>query len=165
MLDTSSFGMVPNLHAVMAESPELLEGYQKLHELFEQTSLSVAERNVVWMAINVEHGCHYCVPAHTAIAKRQGLDGASIEALRAARPLPDQRLEVLRQFTLALVRQRGQVPPAQVSAFLSAGFTKRNIFDILVGVSQKVLSNYVNHLAQTPVDPPFTVYAWQPNNN
>ena len=29
-----AFGMIPNLHAVMAEAPGLLEGYQKLHELF-----------------------------------------------------------------------------------------------------------------------------------
>lgn len=31
-----AFGMVPNLHAVMAEAPTLLEGYQVLHELFQK---------------------------------------------------------------------------------------------------------------------------------
>ncbi|MEM8704229.1 MAG: carboxymuconolactone decarboxylase family protein, partial [Pseudomonadota bacterium] len=50
LLDNSlkAFGMIPNLHAVMAESPEHLEAYQKLHELFQQTSLSVVEQTVVW---------------------------------------------------------------------------------------------------------------------
>jgi hypothetical protein len=34
LLDNSekAFGMVPNLHAVMAEAPTLLEGYQVLHK-------------------------------------------------------------------------------------------------------------------------------------
>ena len=36
LLDNSinAFGMIPNLHAVMAEAPGLLEGYQQLHQLF-----------------------------------------------------------------------------------------------------------------------------------
>ena len=155
-----AYGMVPNLHAVMAESPEHLDAYKKLHDLFEHTSLSAAERNVVWLAINVEHGCHYCVPAHTWIAKAQGLDDATIAALREARPLPDARLETLRQFTLRLVRQRGNVAEADVKAFLAAGFTQRNVLDILLGLAQKVMSNYVNHLAATPVDAPFAAHAW-----
>ncbi|MCV5838426.1 carboxymuconolactone decarboxylase family protein, partial [Escherichia coli] len=60
-----AFGMLPNLHAVMAEAPTLLEGYQVVHELFQQTSFNAEELTVVWQTINVEHGCHYCVPAHS----------------------------------------------------------------------------------------------------
>lgn len=155
-----SYGIIPNLHAVMAESPEHLDAYKKLHDLFEHTSLSAVERNVVWLTINVEHGCHYCVPAHTWIAKVQGLDDATIAALREDRPLPDARLETLRQFTLQLVRQRGNVSHADVQAFLTAGFTQRNVLDIVLGIAQKVMSNYVNHLAETPVDAPFAAHAW-----
>ncbi len=155
-----AYGMIPNLHAVMAESPEHLDAYKKLHEIFQQTSLSPIERNVVWLAINVEHGCHYCVPAHSWIAKNQGVDEPTLAALREARPLPDARLEVLRQFTLKLVRQRGELAPGDVEQFLAAGFTSRNVLDILVGLAQKVMSNYVNHLAATPVDAPFAAFAW-----
>lgn len=155
-----AYGMIPNLHAIMAESPEHLDAYKKLHELFQRTSLSVAERNVVWLTINVEHGCHYCVPAHTWIAKAQGLDEATVAALREDRPLPDARLEVLRQFTLKLVRRRGEVSEQDVEQFLAAGFTRRHILDILLGLAQKVMSNYVNHLAATPIDAPFAAFAW-----
>jgi uncharacterized peroxidase-related enzyme len=155
-----AYGMIPNLHAVMAESPQHLDAYKKLHDLFQSTSLSPAERNVVWLAINVEHGCHYCVPAHTWIAKTQGLDEATIAALREARALPDARLEALRQFTLKLVRRRGELSQQEVDQFLAAGFTRRNVLDILVGLAQKVMSNYVNHLAETPIDAPFAAFAW-----
>jgi AhpD family alkylhydroperoxidase len=157
-----NFGMIPNLHAVMGESPQHLEGYQKLHELFQQTSLSVIEQNVVWLTINVEHNCHYCVPAHTAIAHMQKVDSATIDALRTASPLKDKKLEALRQFTLKAVRQRGQLADNDVDAFLDAGYTRRQVLDVILGVAQKVMSNYVNHLADTPVDAPFQKFDWTP---
>ncbi len=157
-----AFGMLPNLHAVMAASPQHLEAYQKLHEVFQETSLSVAEQTVVWMAINVEHGCHYCVPAHTAIAHMQKVDAGVIDALRNAAPLADAKLEALRKFTLKVVRLRGDVPAEDVQAFLDAGYTSRQVLDIILGVAQKVMSNYVNHLADTPVDAPFRKFDWAP---
>lgn len=164
LLDNSlkAFGMIPGLHAVMAESPEHLEGYQKLHELFQKTSLSTVEQNVVWLTINVEHECHYCVPAHTGIAHMQKVPEDVIEALRNTTPLADPRLEALRDFTLTLTRQRGFVSDADVEKFLDAGFTKRNMLDIVLGLAQKVMSNYVNHLAQTPIDAPFQKFEWTP---
>ena len=162
LLESSAkaFGRIPNLHAVMAESPEHLEAYKTLHALFERTSLSKVERNIVWMTINVENACHYCVPAHTAIALMQGVDADVVEALRAGTPLRDARLEALRQFTLALVRQRGRLEDAQVAQFLGAGFTQRQILDVLLGLAQKTMSNYANHLADTPVDAAFAQFEW-----
>lgn len=160
-----AYGMIPNLHAVFAESPEILEAYQVVGNLFGRSSLSDVERNVVWMAINVENHCHYCVPAHSVIAKQQGVDADTIEALRNATPIADQRLEALRAFTLKLVRNRGVLDDNSVDAFLDAGFTKQNIFDVLIGVAHKTLSNYANHLADTPVDEPFKAAAWVPPAN
>ena len=58
-----NFGMIPNLHAVMAEAPALLEAYQASHEIFQKTSFDADELTVVWQTVNVEHECHYCVPA------------------------------------------------------------------------------------------------------
>ncbi|MHA6288169.1 carboxymuconolactone decarboxylase family protein [Maricaulis sp. CAU 1757] len=155
-----AFGMIPNLHAVMAESPQHLEAYKTLHALFENSSLSTAERNVVWLTVSAENNCHYCVPAHTAIAKSQNIDEDTIEALRSQRPLQDNKLEALRQTTLELLRKRGQLDDKSVQAFFDAGFSRANLLDVLVGVSQKTLSNYVNHIAQTPVDEPFEKFAW-----
>ena len=157
-----AFGMVPNLHAVMAESPEHLQGYQVLHDLFQKTSLSVTERNLVWLTINVEHGCHYCVPAHSAIALSQGVESDIVDTLRAGKPLADTRLEALRTFTLQMVRKRGDVSDAELDAFFAAGFTRRHALDVVLGLAQKVMSNYVNHIAKTPVDPPFAKFAWEP---
>lgn len=156
-----AFGMVPNLHGVMAAAPTLLEGYQKLHQLAQETSFSKEELTVVWQAINVEHGCHYCVPAHTAIAHGMKVDPAITEALRNETPLPETRLEALRQFTVNFARSRGVVDEAAISGFLDAGFTQQNVLEIVLILAQKVMSNYTNHLARTPVDKPFQKFAWE----
>ena len=71
LLDESlkAFGRVPGLHGVLAEAPKALEAYQVLGTLFKDTSLTTTEQHVVWLSINYENDCGYCVPAHTGLAK------------------------------------------------------------------------------------------------
>ncbi|MFT6887668.1 MAG: AhpD family alkylhydroperoxidase [Paracoccaceae bacterium] len=157
----AAFGRLPGLHAVMAEAPGVLEGYQFMHRMFLESSLNNDEKTVVWQAINVEHACHYCVPAHTGIAKMMGVDDAITEALRNETALPTPRLEALRAFTLAMVRNRGAVDDAAVQAFVDAGFDRRQVLEVVLGVAQKVMSNYTNHLANTPVDNVMQKFAWE----
>ncbi len=163
LLDNSvkAFGMVPNLHGVMAESPATLEAYQKLHQLFsEKTIFNAEELTVVWQTINVENGCHYCVPAHTAIAHMMKVDSAITEALRNRESMPNEKLQALHETTLKIVNNRGELSNEDVSAFKNAGYTNQHLLEILLGYSQKILSNYTNHLANTPVDEPFQKFAW-----
>lgn len=155
------FGFIPGLRAVMAESPELLATYKALHEAFLASSLNADEKTVVWQSINVEHECHYCVPAHTGIAKSMGVSDEVIDALRDSTSLPNAKLEALRDFTLKVVRNRGFVDDADVDAFLAAGYTKQNVLEVVLGTAQKVMSNYTNHMAKTPVDRPFQKFEWQ----
>jgi alkylhydroperoxidase family enzyme len=155
------FGMIPNLHAVLAESPSALEAYQVLHRLFQQTSFDAEEMTVVWQTINVEHECHYCVPAHTGIAQMMKVDPAITDALRNRTELPDNKLQVLHLTTLALVRNRGRITEQEQADFFAAGYDRRHLIEIILGLSQKVISNYVNHLADTPVDKPFQKFIWK----
>ncbi|TXE10602.1 carboxymuconolactone decarboxylase family protein [Gelidibacter salicanalis] len=153
-------GMIPGLHGVLAGSPGLLEAYQTIHKLFTESSFDNDELTVVWQTINVEHACHYCVPAHTGIAKMMKVDEAITEALRNQTPLENSKLEALRTMTLNLVRNRGQVNAAELETFYAAGYEERQVLDIILGISQKVISNYTNHIANTPVDAPFEKFAW-----
>lgn len=156
-----TFGRLPGLHGVMAEAPGLLEGYQVLHGLFQDSSFDADELTVVWQTINVEHECHYCVPAHTGIAKAMKVSDEIIDALRNETPLPSDKLEALRTFTLAVVRKRGYVDSEDLNAFYDAGYGQRQVLEVILGLSQKVMSNYVNHIAETPVDEPFRQFAWK----
>ena len=154
-----AFGMVPNLHAVMAGSPQVLEAYKMLHQLFQDSSFNGDELTVIWQTINIEHGCHYCVPAHIAVAHMMEIDGGLIDALVNKKPLPNAKLQALQDITLKIVRERGQINSADVEAFYAAGFKPHQLMDIVLGVAQKVMSNYINHIADTPVDEPFKKFA------
>jgi alkylhydroperoxidase family enzyme len=155
-----AFGMIPNLHGILASSPQILEAYQKLHQLFIESSFDAEELTVVWQGINVEHGCNYCVPAHTGIAHSMKVDPALTEALRNQAPMPTPKLQALFDMTLTIVRNRGHVAQEDLDKFYSAGYGEQQLLEIILGLSQKVISNYTNHIGNTPVDAPFKKFAW-----
>lgn len=154
-------GVLPGLHAILSESPQLFEAYNTLHGLFTSSSFDKEELTVVWQTINVEHSCHYCVPAHTAIAGMMKVDEAITTALRNETALPTAKLEALRNMTLAIVRGRGIVSETETEAFYAAGYENRQILDIILGLAQKTISNYTNHFAKTPVDEMFQPFVWE----
>ena len=153
-------GMIPGLHGVLAGAPGILEGYQTLHKLFTESSFDKDELTVIWQTINVEHACHYCVPAHTAIAGMMKVDENISESLRNETPLENSKLEVLRTFTLAITRNRGHVSSEELQAFYTAGYEERQVLEIILGLSQKVISNYTNYIGNTSVDAPLQKFAW-----
>jgi alkylhydroperoxidase family enzyme len=153
------FGVIPNLHGVMAESPATLEAYQLLHKLFQQSDFDAQELTVIWQTINVENNCHYCVPAHAAIASMMKVDDALTDALRNGKPMPTEKLQVLHDTTLALMRNRGVLSEEDKQRFFAAGYGTRQLLEIVLGLAQKTMSNYINHLADTPLDERFADFA------
>ncbi|WP_299256906.1 carboxymuconolactone decarboxylase family protein [uncultured Aquimarina sp.] len=156
-----SFGMLPGLHGVLASSPETLEAYKNLHSLFSNTSFNAEELTVVWQTINVENECHYCVPAHTGIAHMMKVDETLIESLRNGTPLNNDKLQALQDMTLKIVRNHGYVTEEDLQAFYDAGYGQQQVLEIILGLSQKIISNYTNHIANTPVDESFQKFAWK----
>lgn len=154
------FGMVPNLLAVMAESPAVAKAYLDLTETFADTSFTPQEQQVVALTASRLHECHYCMAAESAGAKAAGVRDEVLDAVRSGENLPDDRLNALAVFTEAVVESRGWTGEHAVDAFLEAGFTKAQVLEVVLGVSKKVLSNYVNHIAETPLDPAFHDFEW-----
>ena len=64
-----AYGFVPNLPGTMAEAPALLKAYMTVGGIFDETSFTPTERQVVLLASSLSNGCTYCMAAHTAIAK------------------------------------------------------------------------------------------------
>jgi uncharacterized peroxidase-related enzyme len=162
----SVFGAVPNLQAVMAESPLLLEGYQTLYDLSSRASFSAVERQVVFLAVSYENACEYCMAAHSFQAlKRDAVPAEIVTALREKRPLRDPRLEALRGLAEQLTRERGRLDDDALEALRSAGFTKNQILEVILLIAVKVLSSYTNHLVHTPLDKPFASQRWQKHDH
>lgn len=157
-----AFGFVPNLSRVLAESPATLKGYVTLSKIFDESAFTPAERQVIILAINEYNECHYCVAAHSIAAERSGVPGHAIEALREGEPIDDPRLETLRRFTERVVDQRGWLDKEEIQAFIDAGFTRAQVLEVILGVALKTISNYTNHIAETPLDEAFAPRAWTP---
>jgi alkylhydroperoxidase family enzyme len=49
-----------------------------------------------------------------------------------------------------VVYERGHAGDAAVDAFLAAGFTRRNVLEVVTIIATKTISNYTNHLTRTP---------------
>jgi len=158
----SKMGFVPSLYAVFAENPAVLDAYTQLAEQLGKSGLSPLEQQIVTITASVENECHFCVAAHTTIAEGAGLDLAVIDAVREDRPIADPKLEALRVFAKKMVIDRGFVSDTDVNAFLAAGYDRSTVLAVVLGVALKVISNYTNHIAETPLNEAFQKHAWTP---
>ena len=158
-----TFGFVPNLFGVFAESPAALRGGLAIYEAFSRSSLSRVEQQIVMLAASEANDCSYCVAAHSTLAKRfVNVEAAVVDAVRARTPIANSRLEALAVFTRQVVEQRGWLAEIQVAAFLAAGYTAAQVLEVLLGVGMKTFNNYVDHVAHTPLNDQFKDETWQP---
>lgn len=156
-----AYGFVPNLLGVMAEAPAVMKAYPALNQLFDEASFSPSERQTVLLAVSYANGCDYCMAAHTVIAGMQSVPDDVITAVREGTPIADPKLEALRRFTEEVVQSRGWPSDAATQAFFDAGYDRQQVLEVMLGVALKTLSNYVNHQAETPLDPAFSSGKWQ----
>lgn len=155
------YGFTPNLLTGLAESPETLQTYLYLGDILNKTSLTPVEQQVVLLAASAENHCTYCVAAHSLIAKHMvKTDVAIVDALRQQQTLPDKKLNALATFTRAVVKQRGMVQGKPLDDFITAGYSSVQVLEVILGVTMKTLSNYANHIMDTPLDTAFQAEAW-----
>ncbi len=156
----AKMGFLPNLLAGMAEAPTLLEGYTTLASIFDKSNLSPTERQIILMTNNRLNGCHYCMAAHTTIAQGAKVSADVIESLRNDTPIRDEKLEALRQFAARMNETRGWVDEQDLNDLFAAGYDRQTVLEVILGTSLKVMSNYTNHVAGTPLDEAFQANAW-----
>lgn len=158
----SLFGMLPNMHRVLAEAPASYEAYNTTYRLFTQaTQFSALEAQVVLMTANYENRCHYCMAGHSWGMTAMKVPPKIIEALREGRPLENSKLEALRVFARQLLEHRGHIGDQQLQAFLDAGYSRRQALEVLCGLAAKLISNFTNALAHTEIEPALTSYVWR----
>lgn len=114
----AKFGFVPNLLGVMANSPQLLQAYLKLSELFSQTSLSPVEQQVGLLTVSKTNGCDYCIAAHRMLAKMARVPEQVVSGILARSLIDDEKLAALSGLTTQLVSTRGWPDQSAVQGFL-----------------------------------------------
>ncbi|MBX9927234.1 MAG: carboxymuconolactone decarboxylase family protein [Hyphomicrobiaceae bacterium] len=147
-------GSVPNLFRVIANSPAALEGYFGLNGALGKGSLDAQTRERIALAVAEINGCGYCLSAHTYLGKNLAkLDDAEITANRSGAS-NDPKADAAVRFAAKIVRERGHVTDADVSAVKHAGYDDAQIIEIVAHVALNTLTNYVNEVAKTEIDFP-----------
>jgi AhpD family alkylhydroperoxidase len=148
--------------ARMVASPQLADAFRKLTAIFDSTTLEPLAREVLVMTVATRNGCHICVAMHTARLTALGADPGLIEALRdvdRAEPLPDERLDAVRVFTLRVLDTAGDVGDPALRDFLAAGYTTQNALEVVLGIGTYTMSTLANRLTGAPVDDQLAAYA------
>ncbi|MDX8400147.1 MAG: carboxymuconolactone decarboxylase family protein [Gallionellaceae bacterium] len=140
------YGFFPNLFGYMAEAPTTVEAYLMLNDLVSKTSFTDAQQQVALLAVSVENDCKFCAVAHRAIGKMKGADVQTLTAIASHETVTDPKDRVLAAFAQSVTKSRGRPSEGDLQAFLDAGFTKQQIFEVILIVTIKTLSNYSNHL-------------------
>lgn len=146
-----NLGHLPPAVARLAASPHTLDGFLKLSALFEQTTLEPVAREVVVMTIATRNECHVCVAMHTGKLRTFGADDELIAALGEQRPLGDERLEAVRQFTLDVLAASGGVGDEALRAFFAHGYTSQNALEVVMGIGTYTMSTLANRLTRAPL--------------
>ncbi len=169
ILDSANkgLGFIPNLYAHLSEAPTALQAYIQLGDLLGQSALTPEEQQVVLIAVSVENSCEYCVAAHSFIARNMvKVADDTITALRNDLALSNSKLNALASLARMIVRERGWVAGSpELKNFFAAGYTQQNALEVVLGVTMKTLSNYANHLTDTPLDSAFADEEWKNPND
>jgi uncharacterized peroxidase-related enzyme len=155
------YQFIPNALGAMAESPEAVKAYLALDELAHENALNDLQRHVVFLTIAREYECSYCVAAHTAFAQMGRVEGEIVQRLREGVALADPALQALHDFTQQLIRTAGHVSEKDVQAFLDAGYSHRQILDIITMIANKLIAVFANRVMGTDLDEALKPAEWR----
>ncbi len=158
-------GMEPNIYGVMANSPTLLKMYIGQSLIFDKSSLSKGEQQLVLLTASVKNKCNYCVPSHSNLALIRGLNGTIIDEVRDGKDVSDSKMQALRLFTEQVMEASGNVEKEKIDNFLKAGFSKEHVLDVVAGIALVTMANYTNLIADVPLDDPYEMNKWSPESS
>jgi len=156
-----NLGFIPNVFAVIAESPSALAGLMALNEHFAESSFTSEEQQVIQLATSSENECGYCMAGHTAFSCQINMPEDITNAMRSQETIPNARLQTLNNLTKILINKKGQVTEEDTRDFYAAGFTHAQFLELIMGVCVKYFTNFVGNALQLPLDDAFKAYAWE----
>ena len=148
-----NYGFVPNLFAYMAEAPATLKAYLQLNQLLQETSFTNQQLQVALLAVSLENDCKFCSVAHQAMAKKFGSNEQSVQALLNQSAIEDSQDRAIVDTVIAIVKERGWISEDKLQAFYDAGFTNKHYMELVLVVTIKTLSNYINHQTRPEANP------------
>jgi alkylhydroperoxidase family enzyme len=154
------FGMIPNLAGAMATSPVLAEAFVGIFDKVHGGSFSEPQIQTVLLTDAVTNGSGWAVALHTALALQAGLDPDDVEAMRAGRSPSDKQLGALSTLARTLIEKRGRLDEEDSQRFLSAGFGKDLLLEVITIVAASTITNYTGSVTNPPLEQHLQQFAW-----
>jgi AhpD family alkylhydroperoxidase len=115
-------GSIPNLAAVFANNPVVLQGYIALDAVFEKGSFTPRERQLIQLAASVENHCNSCTATHSTVLKAALRTlPETVIAVQIGMPVVDRKLDALVTLVKELVRERGYAKEETIRDFIAVG--------------------------------------------
>jgi AhpD family alkylhydroperoxidase len=110
---------------------------------------------VIQLAVSVYNECDYCRAAHGLGSRMAGVAPADIEAIQKGTLPEDPRLRRLVSATWQVLDARGALIPQDLRALEAEDVDRAQLYEIVAIIGLKTVSNYINHIARTPIDEAF----------
>lgn len=158
----NGMGMIPNMYSTMANNPALLDAYSYAYKSFrENAGFTSQEQEIIFLSVALENDCDYCMAAHSFVADKMSKVPTDVtDAIRNNAVIENAKYSALSLFSRVMTSKRGNPSMEDVEAFMSAGYTENHILGVIAGIGVKTMSNYFNHVFNTPVDDAFSGRSW-----
>jgi alkylhydroperoxidase family enzyme len=157
----SAFGMIPNIAGAMSTSPVLINSLVALFGNVHGGSFTEAQVQIILLTDAVSNSSTWAVAFHTALALKEGIDPADVQAIREGRLPKDSKFAALSDLAKAMIEKRGRLGHEDIDRFLAADFDKDQLLEVIAAVAASTITNYAGSITQPPVEAPFQEHAWQ----
>ena len=156
----AAFGVIPNIAGAMATSPVLINSLVGLFGNVHGGSFTEAQVQIVLLTDAVTNTSAWAVAFHTALALKEGIDPADVQAIREGRLPKDGKLAALSALAKAMIEKRGRLADGDLNRFLAAGFGKDHALEVIAAVAASTITNYTGSITKPPLEAPFQAHAW-----
>lgn len=147
----AGYGMLPNVHRVLAHSPAALAGYAALAGALDGGMLPARLKEQIALLAAATNACDYCLAAHRVTARFAGLADHEIAAAELGEAAdPDESAALA--FAAAVLRETGGITDDAFDAARRAGLADGAMIEIAAHLTANIFTNTVNRLARTPID-------------
>jgi alkylhydroperoxidase family enzyme len=154
----AAFGMIPNIAGAMATSPVLINSLVGLFQRVHGGSFTEAQIQTLLLTNAVTNASAWAVAFHTALALKEGLDPADVNAIREGRAPGDRQHAALSTLAKTLIEKRGRLDDQDVDQFTGAGFRKDLVLEVIAVVAASTITNYTGSVTKPPVEAPSGLY-------
>ena len=155
-----TFGLIPNIAGTMAASPVLINGFIGLFQRVHASSLTEPQIQTLLLTNAVVNASEWPVAFHTALALKEGVTAADVEAIRRGALPGDAGLAALSALARTLIEKRGRLAEADQRRFLEAGFSTGQVLEVVAVVAASTITNYTASVTRPPLEAQFEEFAW-----